>query len=151
MTDMLSKAIEVAARAHAGQTDKGGAPYILHPLRVMINCWEDCETKICAVLHDVVEDTAVTLDDLRKEGFSAEIIDALDCLSRRTGESYDAFISRVSMNEMACRVKLADLSDNMDLTRIPNPTKKDEERVEKYNKATARLSDALPYADEIPG
>lgn len=146
---MLNKAIEIAAKAHAGQIDKGGAPYILHPLRVMLNC-ESEAAKVCAVLHDVIEDTDITLDDLRAEGFTDEIITILDCLTKREGESYDYFIDRVLTNEIACRVKLADLTDNMDLTRIQNPTVKDEECIKKYKLAADRISDALPYADEIP-
>ena len=149
---MLNKAIEIAAKAHAGQVDKGGNPYILHPLRVMQNFCDDGDesAQICAVLHDVVEDTSVTLDDLRDEGFSEEIITALDCLTKRQGESYDDFISRVLTNELACKVKRGDLADNMNLTRIPNPTAKDEERIKKYRKAADRLDEALPYAEAIP-
>jgi len=147
--NMLNKAIEIAAKAHAGQVDKGGAPYILYPLRVMLNC-ESEAAKICAALHDVIEDTNITLDDLKAEGFTDEIITILDCLTKRAGESYDYFIDRVLANEIACRVKLADLVDNMNLTRIQNPTVKDEERIKKYNQAADRISDALPYADKIP-
>lgn len=142
MMNMLNKAIEIAAKAHAGQVDKGGAPYILHPIRVMLNC-ESEAAKVCAALHDVIEDTNITLDDLRAEGFIDEIITILDCLTKRADESYDNFIDRVLSNETACRVKLADLADNMDLTRIQNPTTKDEERIKKYNQAADRISDAL--------
>lgn len=149
MVNMLNKAIEIAAKAHSGQIDKGGAPYILHPLRVMLNC-ESEAAKVCAALHDVIEDTNITLDDLKAEGFTDEIITILDCLTKRDGESYDYFIDRVLTNETACRVKLADLTDNMDLTRIQNPTVKDEERIKKYKLAADRISDVLPYADEIP-
>lgn len=146
---MLNKAIEIAARAHAGQTDKGGHPYILHPLRVMLNC-ESEPAKICAILHDVIEDTNITVDDLRAEGFGDEIIASLECLTKQDDESYDDFIGRVLTNETACRVKLADLADNMDLTRIENPSEKDKERIKKYNDAADRISEALPYADAIP-
>ena len=142
----LNKAIEIAATAHDGQTDKGGNPYILHPLRVMLNyCEGESEAvKICAVLHDVVEDADITLEDLRAERFSEEIISALDCLTKRGNESYDDFISRILPNETACRVKYGDLADNMDLTRIKNPTEKDYERVKKYRAAAERIRDALP-------
>ena len=146
---MLNKAIAVAAKAHDGQTDKGGNPYILHPLRVMMNC-ESEAAKICAVLHDVIEDTSITLEDLESQGFSNEIIVALDCLTKRKGESYEDFISRVLLNELACQVKLADLTDNMDLTRIPNPGAEDEARIQKYKLAADRILDTLPYADPIP-
>lgn len=146
---MLNKAITIAAKAHDGQVDKGGNPYILHPLRVMLNC-ESEAAKICAVLHDVIEDTGITLKQLQSQGFTNEIIATLDCLTKRAGESYDDFISRILPNELACRVKLADLIDNMDLTRINNPGTEDEERIQKYRLAVDRISDALPYADPIP-
>lgn len=146
---MLNKAIAIAAKAHDGQVDKGGNPYILHPLRVMMNC-ESEATKICAVLHDVIEDTNITFEDLKSQGFSDEIVTPLDCLTKREGESYDDFISRILLNETACRVKLADLIDNMDLTRIQNLSKEDKERIQKYKLAADRISDALPYADAIP-
>lgn len=146
---MLNKAIEIAAKAHDGQVDKGGNPYILHPLRVMMNCQSE-SAKICAVLHDVIEDTNTTLDDLKKQGFSDEIITVLDCLTKREGELYNDFISRVLQNEIACQVKLADLIDNIDLTRIQNPSKEDEARIQKYKLAIDRISDAMPCAEAIP-
>jgi len=134
----LNIAIEIAAIAHTGQVDKAGAPYILHPLRVMLTRDNELE-QICAVLHDVVEDTEITFEDLRKQGFSEEVIEVLDCLTKREGESYDEFIGRVLRNETACRVKLADLEDNMDLSRIKNPSEKDRERIRKYEKAVKRI------------
>lgn len=145
---MLNKAIEIANRAHKGQVDKAGAPYILHPLRVMMAQENEIE-RICAVLHDVVEDSEITLDDIREEGFSEEIIEVLDCLTKRAGERYNDFIGRILRNETACRVKLADLCDNMDITRIKNPTDNDTERIKKYQEAADRISDALPMAENI--
>lgn len=145
---MLNKAIEIATRAHTGQVDKGGAPYILHPLRVMLSRKNEIE-RICAVLHDVVEDSVLTFDDLSKEGFSEEIIEVLDCLTKRNGESYDELIDRILTNEIACHIKLADLFDNMDLNRIENFTYKDEARIKKYRKAIERISDALPMQDGL--
>lgn len=147
-TMILNKAIEIASRAHAGQVDKGGEPYILHPLRVMLSQENELE-RICAVLHDVIEDSTVTFDDLRNDGFSDEVISVVDCLTKRDGESYDEFITRVLSNEVACRVKLADLCDNMNLTRIKNPTEEDKQRIQKYDKAWERISDALPLPDGI--
>ena len=142
---MLNRAIEIAAKAHAGQMDKGGHPYIMHPLRVMMNFCGDSDetTKICAILHDVVEDTEVTLEDLQVEGFSDEVIIALDCLTEREGECYDDFIGRILTNIIACKVKYGDLADNSNLARIPNPTAKDRERIVKYNKAADRIFDVL--------
>ncbi len=135
---MLDKAIRIAATAHEGQTDKAEQPYILHPLRVMFMLRKETE-KICAVLHDVFEDTDITIEYLRKEGFSEEVLIALNALTRRENESYDDFIGRVIENKTACKVKLADLSDNMDLSRISNPTREDYNRIEKYRKATDRI------------
>jgi len=139
---MLEKAILIATNAHQGQVDKAGKPYILHPLRVMFSRQDDTE-RICAVLHDVIEDTYITLDCLRNQGFSEEILTTLDALTRRNNESYDEFIDRILNNKIACYVKLADLSDNMDLSRIENPSQNDYQRIEKYRKATGRILDVL--------
>lgn len=139
---MLEKAILIAVNAHQGQIDKAGKPYILHPLRLMFSRINETE-RICSVLHDVIEDTDITLDYLRNEGFSEEILSALDALTRRRNESYNEFISRIINNKIACYVKLADLCDNMDLSRIKNPTEKDYQRIEKYRKATDRILYAL--------
>ncbi|MEQ8153705.1 MAG: GTP pyrophosphokinase [Clostridiaceae bacterium] len=139
---MLEKAIEIAARAHKGQADKAGEPYILHPLRVMFAGENELE-QICGVLHDVIEDSAVTFDDLRKEGFSERVIAVLDCLTRRDAESYDEFINRILKNETACYVKLKDLKDNLNLGRILNPDSRDFERIEKYMKAEKYILEHL--------
>lgn len=139
---MLDKAILIATKSHQGQIDKAGQPYILHPLRVMFSRKNETE-RICAVLHNVVEDIDITLDYLRSEGFSEEILIALDALTRRESETYDKFIDRIINNNIASHVKLADLCDNMDILRIKNPTKKDYERIEKYRKAAKRILFAL--------
>ena len=139
---MLDKAILIATKSHQGQIDKAGQPYILHPLRVMFSRKNETE-RICAMLHDVIEDTDITLDCLRSEGFSEEILIALDALTRRESETYDEFIDRIINNNIASHVKLADLCDNMDILRIKNPTKKDYERIEKYRKAAERILYAL--------
>jgi len=141
---MLEKAIMIATEAHMGQPDRGnGQPYILHPLRAMLSLNTETE-RICGVLHEVIEDTSLTLQDLRDKGISEEIITVVDILSKRhKDEDYDAFIGRICRNEIACRVKLADLKDNMDLSRIINPTAQDFERMEKYKRATTRVAEAL--------
>lgn len=139
---MLNKAIEIAARAHEGQFDKCGEPYILHPLRVMLSKKTEIE-RICAVLHDVIEDSFMTLDDIHNEGFSEEVIEILDCLSKRIAEDYDDYISRILTNEIACSIKLSDLNDNMDASRIQCYTEKDVARIEKYKKAKRRILDHL--------
>lgn len=113
----LERAIAVAARAHEGQYDKGGAAYILHPLRVMMRV-STPEQRIVAVLHDVIEDTPLTLSDLAREGFALKILAALLALSRREGEPYQDFVVRLGEDPLARTVKLADLADNSDLSRI---------------------------------
>tara|TARA_B100001123_G_C14471495_1_gene694566 strand:+ start:72 stop:488 length:417 start_codon:yes stop_codon:yes gene_type:complete len=135
----LERAIEIAVTAHKGQKEKSGAPYILHPLRVMLSV-ESEEERIVGVLHDVVEDTPWTFDQLRDEGFSEAILAALDTVTIRENEDYSTFISRSADNVIGRRVKIADLLDNMDLSRIPQPTEKDHKRMEKYTKAMAQLN-----------
>ena len=138
---MLKKAMELAEKAHQGQLDKGGNPYILHPVRVMERCETETE-KIIAVLHDVIEDSDYTLEDLKKEGFSEIILEALVCLTHREGEGYMEYIERICQNTLATRVKYADLQDNMDLSRIPDHTEKDFARLDKYKKAKKRIEEA---------
>jgi (p)ppGpp synthase/HD superfamily hydrolase len=134
----LEQAITIAVTAHRGQRDKAGQPYILHPLRVMQHCATD-EERIVAVLHDVLEDTEVTASDLRREGFDEDIIEALACLTKVQDEAYDAFISRVMTNPLARRVKVNDLLDNMDCTRLPVFGEGDAARMKRYVQALARL------------
>jgi (p)ppGpp synthase/HD superfamily hydrolase len=136
----LTRAIVLAAQHHDGQTDKGGNPYILHPLRLMLQASTEDE-QIVALLHDIVEDTPLTLDDLRNEGFEERIIEAIDCLTRRPDETYEQFIERIKGNDLARRVKILDLEDNCDLARIPYPGEKDMQRLEKYRKALSVLRD----------
>lgn len=146
---MLEKAILIATKAHNGQLDKGGQPYILHRLRVMQSCNSDLE-KMCAVLHDVIEDTNISLNELREEGFSEEVLVILDLLTKKEQEDYSTFIDRISTNETACRVKIADLQDNMNLSRIKSPSIEDKKRVEKYMDAFERLHGVLyPEKDNI--
>ncbi len=130
---MLEKAIEIAVEAHRGQIDKAGKEYILHPMRVMLRGRNDTEM-IIGILHDVVEDTPVTLDMLRLEGFSEEILAALDCITKHNEESYSAFIDRVLTNPLATQIKLYDMEDNLKRDRIRHPAPKDEARFQKYEK-----------------
>lgn len=134
----LERAIVIATEAHAGQIDKAGAPYILHPLRVMLSMDTDDE-RIAAVLHDVVEDTPWTLDALRVEGFSEAVLSAVESVTHRDGESYEEFVDRAGRHPIGRRVKLADLADNCDLQRIALPTAKDFARIERYRRAIERL------------
>jgi len=134
----LEKAIIIATEAHAGQVDKGGNPYILHPLRIMLKM-TSVESMIAAVLHDVIEDTEVTKNDLLDAGFSIDVVDAVVALTRNVDESYMDFIRRAKQNPVARVVKLGDLEDNSDLSRIPDPTEKDYERLKRYKKAIKEL------------
>lgn len=131
----LERAIAIAAEAHAGHFDKAGAPYVLHPLRIMLRV-SSIDERIVAVLHDVVEDCqGWTFDRLRSEGFSDHIIEALQSVTKRDGEGYEAFVRRAASNPIGLRVKLADLHDNSDLSRIAMPSERDFRRIEKYRRA----------------
>lgn len=135
----LQRAIEIATKAHAGQVDKAGKDYIEHPLRVMAMGITESE-KIVGILHDVLEDTPITIEFLAKEGFSQEILDALLCVTKiSNNEDYDHFITRVLTNPLAIKVKINDLIDNMDLTRLNKVTDKDLKRLQKYQRAYHRL------------
>ena len=134
----LEDAIALAATAHRGQVDKSGQPYILHPIRVMMRCQTEPQ-RIAAILHDVVEDTGRTFDDLRELGYPEDIIKALDCLTKRDGEPYEAFVERAASDPIARVVKLADIEDNLDLRRLPGISDKDVERIGRYVRAWRRL------------
>ena len=136
----LERAIAIAAEAHAGQKDRAGAPYILHPIRLMIQMDSE-NAMMAAVLHDVVENSVWTLDDLRKEGFSSEVLNAVDCLTHRDkeGEDYWDYIQRAKSDPIAIKVKLADLEDNLNPDRLNEVTEKDEKRFDRYRKAQEML------------
>ncbi len=142
LTNLLGRAVAIAAAAHQHQLDKADAPYIMHPLRLMMRGKDELE-QIVAVLHDVVEDSDWTLEQLAAEGFPPEAIAAIDCLTRRDGESYDEFIDRVLTNPLATGVKRYDLEDNMMLTRMKALAAKDIERLQRYHKAHQRVMAAL--------
>ena len=135
----LLRAIEIATQAHQGQFDKSGKDYIGHPLRVM-EMGRTEEEKIAGVLHDVVEDSDWTFEALEAEGFSQEIIAALKCVTKLSeNENYDDFIERVKKNPLAVAVKINDLTDNMDIRRLPYLSDKDIKRLKKYLKAYKKL------------
>ena len=135
----LERAIQIAVEAHRGQKDKAGAPYILHPLRVMMSFNSEKEMTV-AVLHDVIEDSDWTAEQLRDEGFSKEIILAVECVTKRKGESYEDFVERSKRNPIARKVKIADLEDNMNIFRIGKLTEDDLKRLERYHRAWQMLS-----------
>ena len=141
----IEKALQIAAKAHEGQKDKEGQPYILHPLRAMMSV-EGEEAQIVAILHDVIEDTSVTADDLRQAGFSEKVIDAVLCVTHRKDESYAEYVVRCKGNEIARRVKLADLEDNSRLDRTilrPQRFEADVARLRKYFLSYKFLTDQI--------
>ena len=142
----LEEAIRLAVQAHQGQKDKAGAPYILHPLRVMLRMSSDVE-RMVAVLHDVLEDSWYTLPDLQRAGYPEQALEALDCLTRRENETYGEFIERVKTNPLARKVKIADLEDNMDLRRISDPQERDMGRLKKYRRAWSDLTEETLQSD----
>lgn len=131
---MLDLAIEVACKAHAGQKDKAGDNYILHPLRLMLKFDSD-EERVVAVLHDVVEDSDVSLDKIKNFGFSQAVVDALDCLTKRDNEQYEVFIHRIVGNRLSKKVKIEDIKDNLNLLRLNELNEYDLLRINKYHKA----------------
>jgi GTP diphosphokinase / guanosine-3',5'-bis(diphosphate) 3'-diphosphatase len=138
----LEHAIELAARSHAGQLDKAGQPYILHPLRLMLAVKTPHE-RMAAILHDVVEDTPITLEDLIREGFPPEVVTAVQALTKQPGESRIEAARRAIADPIARVVKLADVTDNMDLSRISSPTEKDYARIQEYEQVRQLLLEAM--------
>lgn len=132
--NFLEKAISIAVNVHSGVTDKGGSPYILHPLRLMLKFSKEDEM-IVAVLHDVIEDTDIAITDFIDLGFSDSVINALQLLSKNSSETYQEYIEKISINELARKIKIEDLKDNMDLSRLSEITPKDLERIIKYHQA----------------
>ena len=129
----LERAIEIAVEAHKGQKDKAGMPYVLHPLRLMFKM-ESNNEKIAALLHDVVEDSDWTLDDLKKEGFNSDVIEAVSLLTRDEKDSYDEFVQKTVSNPISKNVKIADINDNLDLNRLNVIMDKDIARIKKYHR-----------------
>lgn len=142
----LERAIEIAQEAHYGQVDKSGCEYINHPLRVM-SAGKTIEEKITGILHDVIEDSDWKIEMLENEGFSNEIIEALRCLTKQSdNEPYEKYIARIKKNPLATSVKLNDLTDNMDIRRLPYLSDKDIKRLKKYLKAYKQLNDIPVYS-----
>jgi (p)ppGpp synthase/HD superfamily hydrolase len=135
----IDQAISIATETHSGQVDKAGQPYILHPLRLMLQFNAEPEM-IVAVMHDVVEDSDLEQSDLKKLGFSREVIEAIDCLTKRNDEDYESFILRVLENDLARKIKIADIKDNLNLTRLNEITDIDLQRIAKYHRALRLLT-----------
>lgn len=135
----INKALSIAQKAHSEQLDKGGHPYIFHPIRVALNCQTEKE-KIVALLHDVIEDTEINIEQLRNEGFDNEVLESLVCLTKKEGEDYMDFVKRVATNPIATKVKLQDLADNMDTSRLNG---KKHWKYELYQQATEYLNSII--------
>ena len=141
----IEKAIVIASRAHAGVKDKQGKPYILHPIRVMMGV-ENEATQIVAILHDVVEDTSVSMPDIRAEGFSQEVIDALTLVTHQKDQPYSEYVIACKQNEIARHVKLSDLRDNASLSRVllrPDRFEGDSSRMHRYVLSYRFLTDEI--------
>ena len=138
MQDLLDKAIVIAVESHSGQINNLGDPYILHPLRMMLKA-NTLDEKIIAILHDVIEKTETDFQYLRNAGFSDKIIVAVDALSKRTGESYDKYISRVGKNQLAKTIKVLDLKDNMYSLIVDQVEQKKSNQYLKYQTALDKL------------
>lgn len=135
----LERALQIAVQAHAGQKDKNGAAYIFHPIRVMMRCVTPT-AKMAALLHDVVEDTAVTLEQLRAEGFSEELLATVRLLTHTPEVSYDDYVEEIAKDRFALEVKIADLEDNSDIRRLQEVDEKTATRLRKYLKAYRYLT-----------
>ena len=133
-TELREKAMQIAEKVHSGQVDKAGKPYIGHPVRVEMMCSRQ-EDRLVALLHDTVEDGDIASEYLLMVGFPQDVVDAVTSVSRKRGEDYFDFIQRCKTNPIGRRVEIADLKDNMDITRLNELTEKDIERLKKYHKA----------------
>jgi (p)ppGpp synthase/HD superfamily hydrolase len=140
--DIIEKSLEIALKAYSGQKDKAGQTYILHPLRLMAKMDTD-EERAVALLHDVIEDSDHTAEDLLAQGIPSNIVDAVQCLSKIKGENYELFIKRVKTNSLATKVKMADIEDNINILRLETITEKDLLRVAKYHRAWKLLQSTL--------
>ena len=140
-TEQTKKALKLCFKAHKNQTDKSGMPYVFHPFHLAEQMPDELTT-VTALLHDVVEDTPYTLDDLRAMGFPEEVIGALTLLTHDPAIPYLDYVAEIRSNPIATAVKLADLRHNSDLTRLDNPSDKDLARVEKYRKAILLLEES---------
>lgn len=140
-TDLTRKAMRIAYKAHDGQKDKSGLPYIMHPVHLAEQMTDE-DSCVVALLHDVVEDTNVTIGDLVNDGFTRNQISAIEAMAHEKTVPYMVYIKNLSKNPLAVSVKRADLAHNMDLSRIPHPTETDEKRIDRYTEALKILNTA---------
>lgn len=138
--NLIDTALKIALRAHTGAVDKAGQPYILHPIRLMLKMTDDVE-KATALLHDVIEDSDITANDLLAEGIPDTVVTAVLALTKQDHETYTAFVLRAKQHPIARKVKIADIEDNLNVLRIKTLTEKDLARIAKYHKAWQLLQD----------
>lgn len=138
--DIIEKSLEIALKAYAGQKDKAGKTYILHPLRIMSKMKTEEEMSV-ALLHDVIEDSGFTAQDLLDEGIPSSIVDAVQLLSRNDNEDYYEFIEKLLNNKLSAKVKRADIEDNMNILRLNEVSDKDLDRIAKYHRAWKMIAE----------
>jgi (p)ppGpp synthase/HD superfamily hydrolase len=137
--DLIEKSLEIALKAYSGQKDKAGETYILHPLRIMAKM-ESTEERCIALLHDVIEDSEITAEDLIAQGLPKNVVVAIEALTKNNGENYEDFVDRVMKNALATKVKIADIEDNINVLRLNSINDTDLQRVAKYHRAWKKLS-----------
>jgi len=137
---LIEKSLSIALRAYAGKTDKAGREYILHPLRLMAKMKTDLEMS-AALLHDVIEDSDITAEQLLAEGIPAEVVEAVQYLSKNENEDYQDFVARAKKNAIAAKVKAADIEDNIDVLRLSSLDENDLARIKKYHAAWRLLQE----------
>ena len=140
-TALTKKALSLCFEAHKDQKDKSGLPYVFHPFHLAMEMTDELST-VVALLHDVVEDTDYTLQDLEDMGFPPAVLEAIDLMTHREGVPYMEYVAAIQTNPLARIVKMADLRHNSNIARVDNPTEKDYARVEKYRQAMALLEQA---------
>ena len=140
--NLIETSLQIALRAYGGKTDKAGREYILHPLRVMAKMETDLE-RSAALLHDVIEDSDITAEDLLAEGIPAEVVEAVQSLTKMENEEYQDFVARAKKNKIAANVKIADIEDNIDVLRLSSLDEKDLARIKKYHSAWRFLKDEV--------
>lgn len=139
---LIETSLQLALRAYAGKSDKAGREYILHPLRIMAKMKTDLEMS-AALLHDVLEDSDITAEQLLAEGIPAEVVEAVQFLSRNEHEDYQVFVARTKKNRLAAKIKIADIEDNIDVLRLPSLDEYDLARIKKYHSAWRSLQEEL--------
>jgi len=139
--NIIEKSLEIALRAYSGKKDKAGKTYILHPLRLMAKTEREEEMSV-ALLHDVIEDSDISAEDLLAEGIPQNIVTAVQALTKKDDESYELFIARVLENKLAAKVKKLDIEDNINILRLNFISNKDLERIAKYHKAWQVLNNS---------